>query len=403
MPRFSYTAIDPKGKNVKGTINAENAYAARKLLRFRHLHPTELAQAGISEERRAWLMSLVPGSGRSQVMDFTKQLATLLNAGIKLTEALNVLIQQAPGRFTHAVIDIRDRVVTGESFAEALADYPGYFDVVYVSMIRVGEVTGALDKSLSTIATFMEKKHRVESKVVTVMIYPFILLFFLLTAVIIITTVVIPPIAMQLKSLGQTLPLITQVLMGVGTAIKGYWYLIIVAIGLAVWGIRRFLSTPRGGFIRDKLLISLPIFGPLIKQRIVARFASTLSALLSSGLSMAESMRVVSQVTGNTIMGEAIRQARDRILSGADIATPLRESGVIDPATAHMIAVGETSGELEGMLAKIAENLEASTDIVIERLSSAIEPIILVIVAVLVASLAYGTLLPILNLSKGLH
>jgi type II secretory pathway component PulF len=145
------------------------------------------------------------------------------------------------------------------------------------------------------------------------------------------------------------------------------------------------------------------VFGPLIKQRIVARFASTLSALLSSGLSMAESMRVVSQVTGNTIMGEAIRQARDRILSGADIATPLRESGVIDPATAHMIAVGETSGELEGMLAKIAENLEASTDMVVERLSAAIEPIILVIVACLVGSLAYGTLLPILNLSRGLH
>jgi type II secretory pathway component PulF len=403
MPRFTYTAIDTNGKSVKGSVNAENAYAARKQLRFRHLHPTELAQAGISEARRVWLRSLIPGSGKAQVMDFTKQLATLLSAGIKLTEALNVLIQQAPGRFTHAVIDIRDRVVTGESMAEALADYPGYFDIVYVSMIRVGEVTGALDKSLSTIAVFMEKKHRVESKIITVMIYPFILLFFLLTAIIIITTVVIPPIALQLKSLGQNLPLITQVLMGVGTAIKGYWYLIIVAIGFAVWGIRRFLSTPRGGLMRDKFLIWLPVFGPLIKQRIVARFASTLSALLSSGLSMAESMRVVSQVTGNTIMCEAIRQARDRILSGADIATPLRESGVIDPATAHMIAVGETSGELEGMLAKIAENLEASTDIVIERLSAAIEPIILVIVACLVASLAYGTLLPILNLSRGLH
>jgi general secretion pathway protein F len=403
MPRFIYTAIDTKGKSVKGSINAESAYAARKLLRFRHLHPTELAQSGGSEARAAWLKSLIPGSGRAQVIDFTKQLSTLLSAGIKLTDGLNVLIQQAPGRFTHALTDIRDRVVTGESFAEALADYPMYFDVVYVSMIRVGEVTGALEKSLATVAGFMEKKNRVESKIVTVMIYPFILLFFLLVAVIIITTVVTPPIAQQLKSLGQDLPLITRVLVGVGTAIKSYWYLIVAAIGLAAWGMRRFLRSPRGSHMRDRFIVSLPVFGPLIKQRIVARFASTLSALLSSGLSMAESMRVVSQVTGNTMMGEAIRQARDRILSGADIATPLRESGVIDPATAHMIAVGETSGELESMLAKISQNLEASTDTVIERLSAAIEPIVLIIVACLVASLAYGTLLPILRLSRGLH
>jgi general secretion pathway protein F len=229
------------------------------------------------------------------------------------------------------------------------------------------------------------------------------LLVGLLVAVIIITTQVIPPISLQLKSLGQDLPLITRVLMGVGVAITSYWYLILLCGGGIVWGIRRFLRTPKGAYMRDKTLISLPVFGPLIKQRIVARFASTLSALLASGLSMAESMRVVSQVTGNSIMGEAIKLARDRILAGADIATPLRESGVIDPATAHMIGVGEASGELDGMLAKISENLESSTDTVIERLSAAIEPLVLISVAVLVASLAYGVLLPILKLSKGLH
>jgi len=402
MPRFAYTAIDPAGKSVKGSINAENAYAARKVLRFRHLHPTELSQAGISEERRAWLRSIIPGSGRAQVIDFTRQLSTLLGAGIKLTDALNVLIHQGPGRFSHAITDIRDRVVTGESFADALADHPSYFDVVYVSMVRVGEVTGALERSLRTIATFMEKRHRVESKVITVMIYPIVLLLVLLVAIIIITTKVIPPITTQLKALGQDLPLITVILMGVGTAIKSYWYLLI-AVGFAFWGLKRALDTPRGRRMRDKFIISLPMFGPLIKQRIVARFASTLSALLSSGLSMAESMRVVGQVTGNSIMSDAIKQARDRILSGADIATPLRDSGVIDPATAHMIAVGETSGELESMLAKISENLEASTDTVVERLSAAIEPFILLFVALLVGGLAYGVFLPILRLSRGLH
>jgi type II secretory pathway component PulF len=403
MPRFSYTAVDQKGNSIKGSVNAESAYAARKLLRFRHLHPTELSQSGLSEERRAWLKSLLPGSGRAQVIDFTRQMATLLGAGIKLTDALNVLLQQAPGRFTHAITDIRDRVVTGESFADALGDYPDYFDVVYVSMVRVGEVTGALEKSLATIATFMEKRHRVGGKVITVMIYPVILLLAILVATIFITTVVIPPIATNLKSLGLELPLLTKILVAFGTCITSYWYLMIIGISLLVWGIRRFLKTARGSYMRDRLVISLPMFGPLIKKRIVARFASTLSALLSSGLSMAESMRVVSQVTGNSIMCEAIRQARERILSGADIATPLRESGVIDPATAHMISVGETSGELDGMLAKISESLESSTDIVIERLGAALEPVIIVLIGIMVVILGGGTILPILKLSRGLH
>jgi len=148
-------------------------------------------------------------------------------------------------------------------------------------------------------------------------------------------------------------------------------------------------------------LLSLPLFGPLIKQRVVARFASTLSTLLSSGLAMAESLRVVAEVTGNSLMKKAVQQARERILAGADIATPLRDSGVIDPTIAHMVTVGEKSGELETMLKNISENLESSTDIAIERLSAAVEPLIIVIMAAIIGVIAYATLLPILEVSSG--
>jgi type II secretory pathway component PulF len=152
--------------------------------------------------------------------------------------------------------------------------------------------------------------------------------------------------------------------------------------------------------LRDKLLLSLPLFGPLIKQRVVSRFASTLSTLLGSGLAMAESLRVVASVTGNSLMKRAIQQSRERILAGADIATPLRDSGVIDPAIAHMVAVGEKSGELETMLKNISENLESSTDVVIERLSAAVEPLIIIIMAGIVGLIAYATILPILEISQ---
>jgi type II secretory pathway component PulF len=243
-------------------------------------------------------------------------------------------------RFKNAITDIRDRVISGESFADALNDYSDYFDVVYVSMVRVGEVTGSLGQSLSTIAKFMEKRQRVESKVKTAMIYPIVLILFCIAAILVLTIKVIPKIGEQIERTGQQLPLITRGLMGVGYILTSWWLLVVIAVIFGiVWGLKRFLKTRRGALLRDKLLLSLPLFGPLIRQRVVARFASTLSTLLGSGLAMAESLRVVAEVTANSIMRNAVQQARERILAGADIATPLRDSGV-DPAIAHMVSVG---------------------------------------------------------------
>ncbi len=402
MPRYHYIAISAEGKKVKGSIAAENPFAARKQLRVRSIHPTSLSETSSKEVSRSSLFSIFGRSNKTQVVEFTKQMATLLNSGIKLTEALSVLSMQITDvRLKNALSDIRDRVVTGESFTDGLKSYSDYFDVIYVSMVKVGEVTGSLGGSLRTIATFMEKRQRVESKVVTAMIYPFVLLFFCMVAILILTTTVIPTIGKQIEDQGRELPWITQQLMNVGYVMKSWWLLVVIGVivGIVV-GYKRFVATDRGAYLRDKMLLSLPVFGPLIRQRVVARFASTLSTLLSSGLPMAESLRVVSEVTGNSLMKKAVQQARERILAGADIATPLRDSGVIDPTIAHMVTVGEKSGELETMLKDISNNLESSTDIVIERLSAAVEPVIIVIMTVLVGIIAYATILPILEVTS---
>jgi len=403
MPRYHYTAIAADGKKVKGAIAAESPYAARKHLRSRSVHPTAVTEIGSAAEGRASLLSVFSRSSKTQIIDFTKQLSTLLESGIKLTEALSVLsLQTSDARFKNALTDIRDRLVTGESFTDALRDYGDYFDVIFVSMVRVGEVTGSLGTSLSTIANFMEKRQRVESKVLTAMIYPIVLVLFCIGAIIILTTQVIPKIGEQIERTGQELPWITDQLMGVGYVLTSWWLVVVLAAILAVvWGLKRFLKTERGAYLRDKFMLSLPLLGPLIKQRVVSRFASTLSTLLSSGLPMAESLRVVSEVTGNTLMKRAIQQARERILAGADIATPLRDSGVIDPAIAHMVAVGEKSGELELMLRNISQNLESSTDVVIERLGAAVEPLIILFMAAIIGTIAYATILPILEVSAG--
>jgi len=401
MPRFQYIAISSDGKKDKGVITAENPYTARKQLCIRGIHPTEITELSSTVEERKSLLPFLSRTKKTQIIDFTKQMATLLNSGIKLTEALSVLAMQTSDvRFKSALAEIKDRVVTGESLTDAIKDYNDFFDVIYVSMIHVGEVTGTLSSSFATIGNFMEKRHRVESKIVTVMIYPIVLICFCMAAVIILTTTVIPKISEQIESAGQQLPLITRVLSSVGHVFTSLWvFLLLAVLILAAVSLRRFLKTERGSLLRDKLLLGLPVFGPIIKQRVVARFASTLSTLLSSGLSMAESLRVVGEVTGNSIMKKAVQKARERILAGADIATPLRDSGVIDPAIAHMVTVGEKSGELETMLKNISENLEANTDIVIERLAVLIEPIIVIFMAFLIGMIAVAILLPILKIS----
>lgn len=403
MPRYHYTAIATNGKKVKGAIAAESPYAARKQLRARSIHPSSITEVSSGTHGKFALPSLLAKRNKTQIIEFTKQMSTLLNSGIKLTEALSVLtLQVSDIRFRNALVDIRDRVVTGESFTDALNDYRDYFDIIYVSMVRVGEVTGSLGQSLTTIAGFMEKRQRVESKIITVMIYPVVLVIFCIVAILILTIAVIPKLAEQIAQTGHDLPWITKRLMDVGYVMSSLWiFVVIAAIAGIVWTTRKFLKTERGAYIRDKFLLSLPLFGPLVKQRVVARFASTLSTLLGSGLAMAESLRVVSEVTGNILMKKAIHQARERILAGADIATPLRDSGVIDPAIAHMVSVGEKSGELEKMLKSVSDSLEASTDIVIERLSAAVEPLIIIIMAAIIGVIAYATILPILEVSAG--
>ncbi len=401
MPRFSYTAITSAKKSERGVLTAESAFAARKHLRSKGLHPTDIREIAAAGSKRRF--ALFGKSARGAVTTFTKELSTMLAAGIKLTDALTVLITQvSDAGLRIAITDIRDRVVTGESFAETLTEYGQYFDVIYISMMRVGEVTGTLDKSLAAISTFMEKRQRLEAKMTTVMIYPAMLIVGSIAAVLVITIKVIPVIAEQITKTGQELPWITRALVVTADVLTSWWVIpIIAALFVMGWGYKKLIKTKKGAYWRDRILLSLPGIGPLIKQRIVSRFSSTLATLLGAGLSMAESLRVVSQVMGNVIMNEAVKQARDRILAGADIATPLRDSGIIDPSIAHMVAVGEKSGELEQMLKVISENLDASGDLVTERLSAAIEPVIIVIMALIIGIIAYATMMPLIKFSAG--
>ncbi len=400
MPRFEYSAINAARKTEKGTVTAESAFSARKHLRTRGLHPTDIRQVRMETAKKS-LGDFLRRGNRKAVATFTKELSTMLNAGIKLTDALGVLTQQVSDpQLRAAVTEVRDKVVTGESIADSLAEYEQYFDLIYISMVRVGEVTGTLGQTLATIASYMEKRQRLETKMTTVMIYPIFLTLVCMVVVIVLMVWVIPKITEQLLKTGQELPWLTTTLMKISALLTSWWVLAVIGgIAAIILLYKHLVRTDRGAMLRDRVVLGLPGFGPLLKQRILQRFTSTLATLMGSGLSMAESLRVVSQVTGNRVMADAVKKSRERILSGSDIATPLRDSGVIDPSTAHMITVGEKSGELEQMLNMISDNLEASSDLVIERLSAIVEPVIIILMAFIVGIIVFATFMPLFQYS----
>jgi type II secretory pathway component PulF len=401
MPTFEYSALDRAGKPKRGSVVSESAASARHQLRQRKLHPTrlqpvsELAKAGGGGMR-----GMFRGRRRSDVLEFTRQLATMVEADVQLAEALTVLSSQATNpQLNQVVQNVRDQVMAGEGFADSLKQYSGWFDSIFISMVRVGEATGHLGSTLKLLSEYLSKKQRIESKVKSALTYPAILVVVCIIVVIALMTFVVPRLTKIILSTGKDPPVLTQFIMGVSSFLVNYWIYIVMILVVGTVVFYRFIATPKGRYAFDKFMLGFPLFGELIRQSIVARFTSTLAALIRSGLPMADSLQVVSDVTGNAVLTQAVRNARERIMAGADVATPLRESKVIDGPTAHMIAVGERSGELEEMLVSISASVEETTDIRIQRLSAVIEPVIIVIMAVIIGFIVMATVLPILQVS----
>jgi type II secretory pathway component PulF len=401
MPTFEYIALDIKGESKKGTVIAETPAAARQLLKRKKLHPTQLQSISDAvKSNNVSLGKIFSGKRKRELLDFTRQLATMIKANVQLTEALTVLIQQSKdSEFSQVIQSINDQVLAGEGLAESLKQYPKWFDPIYISMIRVGEATGNMSKSTELLSNYLSKGQKLEAKVKSAMMYPMILVGFCFIVVAILMTVVVPKLTEIIEKSGKEMPLPTEILKWLSESMVSYWHLIILAICASWFLFKRFMSTPSGRLKFDAKILTVPIFGDMLRQAVVARFASTLAALIRSGMPVAEALKVVSEVTGNAVMTNAINEARERIMAGADIATPLRESKVVDVAVAHMISVGERTGELEGMLLSISESIEEGTDIRIQRMSALIEPVIIALMAIVVGFILMATVLPIMEVS----
>ena len=368
MPVFSYKGVSEAGKAIRGFVDAENDRSARAKLRRDGVFLTDLSVTTGSEARRSdaparrFSFDMLRRVGGTDLAIATRQLATLIGAGIPLVEALGALTEQVESpRLKGAISQIRERVNEGASLAAALS-MTSLFGDLYVSMVRAGEAGGALEQVLERLADYLESEVRTRNKVVSIMIYPAIMFAVPIGVVVVLVTVVLPQITQLLDSLNRPLPIYTVAIIGLSNLLRDYWWVLGLFAAVAVVAFRATVRTERGRTAVDGVKLRLPVFGKVVRQLALARFTRTLSTLLAGGIPIVRALDISKHVANNTVLGGAVDKAREAITEGASIAAPLRRSGYFPPLVTHMVEVGERSGELEAMLAKVADTYDELLD-----------------------------------------
>lgn len=401
MPVYEYRGLDHLGAEKTGIITSETPKQARDRLRAQRVHVTEIKEVKEVIRKTSPLLKFFVRRKTGELAIVTRQLATLLSAGIPLTDSLNALSEQVEDRALQTTfLDLRERITQGQSFGEALIHHPYYFSQLYISMVKAGEASGSLDIVLIRLADYIQSQNRLKSKVSAAMTYPLIMMFIGFAVVSFLMVFVVPKITGLLKVRKSVLPLPTTVLITVSNFFVSYWYLIVVAFITVIIMYRLFVATDKGRLFVDTYLLRVPLVGPLFRKQSVSRFSITFATLLGAGLPVLDCLAILKNVVNNKLMANTLEEVRVRILEGADISTPLKKSGVFPPVVGYMIAVGEQTGQLEGILTKISSAYDEEIDIATQRLTAMMEPIMIVLLAVIVGFIVLAIVLPILQLSK---
>jgi general secretion pathway protein F len=406
MAVYQYKGLDGGGAAVAGIIDADNPKSARGKLRKKGLFPTEVWE----QKGRA-----TRGKGLGVQFDFKKyfervsvkevaamtgQLSTLIGAGIPLVESLAALIEQVENPKLESVLrDIREKVNQGATLADAMRDHPTVFSQLYVNMVGAGESSGALETVLQRLTEYTEEQVRLQGKIVSALTYPALMGAVSGLIIIGLFVGVIPRIKRIFDSYDATLPLITRVVMGVSDFFIYRWYVLIIVGTGGGYAFFRWVKSEDGRAKWHRILLKLPILGNVNRKVAVSRFCRTLSTLLDSGVPILTAVGIVKTVVGNDVIAAAIEKVGTNISEGQSIAAPLRESGQFPPLVTHMIAIGEKTGELEPMLAKVADAFDQEVERTLEALTSILEPVMIVVLGGVVAVVALSILLPMLGMS----
>jgi len=399
LPEYVWTGINKRGDKVSGILEGVNEAAIEQILTRQGIKVLKVKPRPkhISE----YLPFLSPKVKLPEIVIFTRQLATMINAGVPIVQALDILRDQTGNiTFKKTLREVREDVKAGQTLSEALSKHPKIFDELTVSLTRAGETSGALDVIMNRLADYLEKIMALKRKIKGAMVYPIAVISFAIIVVMVMLVYVIPVFANMFKDAGLKLPLPTLIVINISTALRSYIHWIIIGFILLAFIIVRIRKTERGRLATDRFLLRVPVIGDLIRKASIARMCRTLSTLLGNGVPILDSIQIVARVAGNRVIERAILYAREEVSRGRGLADPVEETRVFPLIVPRMIAVGETTGALDQMLGKVADFFEDEVDRTVEALTSLLEPLFIIVLGVIIGGLLVAMYLPIFQIGQ---
>ena len=408
MPSFAYQAKDASGKTVNGVIEAENERVLRSKLREMNYYVTGITQKSnsVMNADLGAVFSKFKGVGEQSLVVFARQFATMINAGLAMVRCLDVLgVQTEDAQLKPIIVAVRREVEGGSTLAAALGKFPKVFSPLFVNMVRAGELGGILDDVLNRLAGFLEKDFNLKKKVKAAMTYPTVILVMAVLIVFFLVTFILPTFVAMFEQMNMKLPLPTLILITFTKAMRNVYFWAVAGPVIVVLAIlfNRYISTPVGRRQFDAFKLKLPVFGMLIRKVAISRFCRTLGTLLQSGVPIMQALEIVGKASGNEVVAETVGKVRDSVREGESIAVPLQLSGMFPPLVTQMVSVGEETGNLDGMLSKIADFYDTEVDYMLSSLTSLLEPLMILGMGFVVGFIVISVFLPLYQIIGNIH
>lgn len=413
MPTFQYTAKDSRGKKRKGTIKAPSKSQAKAQLYRMKMVPITMTTAKLDGESGSFWSKIIykddkgkiqirlgnPAPSSKDIIIFTKQFSTMINSGVALVQSLGILADQQTNPSLGEILrKIRASIENGTHLSDSLEPYRKIFDPLYVAMVRAGEASGNLDVILNKLVGYIEKSEKIKGQVKSSMSYPIIVVVVAVAVITALLVFVVPTFAKQFSDSGKELPGLTKMVIDMSNILMEYWQYILVSLIAAFMGLKAFFKTKKGSVVLDKILLSGPVIGPLIKKISVGRFCSTMATMLTSGVNLLDALTICASASGNSVIESFILGIRTEIEHGSKFSVPLARSELIPKMVSSMVAVGEQTGALDEMLVKVSEFYEEEVDLAVKSLLSMIEPVMMVVIGGAVGFIVIAMYLPIFDL-----
>jgi type IV pilus assembly protein PilC len=395
MPSFEWKGRDRAGRPQSGILVAENKETVLAVLRRQQIVPSTVKEKG----KEIALPKIRGGVSDKSLAVFTRQFSVMIDAGLPLVQCLQILGEQEENKtFQRIIMQVREDVESGSSLANALKKHPNAFNDLYVNMVAAGETGGILDTILQRLATYIEKAYKLKAQVKSAMIYPATVIGIAVLVVYVILWKVIPVFASLFMSLGATLPLPTQIVVAASKFVGRFWWLLALLAFAGAYAIRRYYATENGRMVIDNILLKAPILGLVLRKIAVARFCRTLGTLLSAGVPVLESLEITAHTSGNAVIEKAILEVRKQVEEGKSMAEPLKTTNAFPPMVVQMISVGEATGAMDTMLAKIAEFYEEEVDVAVAGMMKLIEPVMILFLGIVIGGIVIAMYLPMFDL-----